>query len=204
MRQVHAIAPPCPSGYIYTPNDLSGRGGRSEDWGYSPGDAEDAEDITAATAATAATTSPGEGIEACATICNERPGCTSFEYNFVANEGYSCVTYTGGSSNLKNERNPTKHNQWVSCVIGNSPMQVVSGEWINEWVVDFVESSDDTAIDSLLNNELGASGDTRNFYSPSEAFSKSFEDFAQKLVIADASNEDLCQGTREEVSLSTF
>ena len=39
---------------------------------------------------------PGEGIENCAKVCDQRKGCTSFEYNSGGNENYKCGTYTAG------------------------------------------------------------------------------------------------------------
>ena len=61
--------PSCPAGYIFNPDDVRGLG----------------TEITAT-----------EGIEKCADACDERGGCTSFEY-YADNE---CATYTEGTLNI--------------------------------------------------------------------------------------------------------
>lgn len=57
-------------------------------------------------------TSPGEGVENCKTVCNERSGCTGFEYNESGSQNYGCGTYTGGDSNLQG----AQVDGWISCV----------------------------------------------------------------------------------------
>ena len=57
-------------------------------------------------------TSPGEGVENCKAVCNERIGCTGFEYNESGSQNYGCGTYTGGDSNLQG----AQVEGWISCV----------------------------------------------------------------------------------------
>ena len=60
---------------------------------------------------------PGQGIENCARECNNRKGCTGFEYNHAGNEKYKCATYTGGDSNLKTTG---QSSSWTSCIRGTT------------------------------------------------------------------------------------
>jgi len=63
---------------------------------------------------------PGEGIENCAAECSNRPGCTSFEYNYKGDEDYKCGTYTGGEDNMDGVRKGDGLN-WQTCVSTKSP-----------------------------------------------------------------------------------
>ena len=58
-------------------------------------------------------TSPGEGVENCRYTCDQRSGCTGFEYNDSGSENYKCATYTGGEDNLKSD---IKVEGWISCL----------------------------------------------------------------------------------------
>ena len=78
--------PKCGCGYHFTASNLSGEG---KNFSY-----------------------PGEGVANCAKVCNERPGCTSFEYN---HEDYKCGTYTGGD---KNTQESVQNEGWTSCLKG--------------------------------------------------------------------------------------
>merc|ERR1712223_472589 len=91
----------CPSGYDAIPENLEFQG---EEW------------------------QPAETIEtilnACTAHCNERQGCTSFEYGPVLdawgqyNAGdYACATFTGGDSNkANNECRMSLSSKWRSCM----------------------------------------------------------------------------------------
>ena len=59
---------------------------------------------------------PGQGVENCAEACNQRSGCTSFEYNHGGNENYKCGTYNGGNNNIVG----TQLEQWTSCIKGSN------------------------------------------------------------------------------------
>ena len=56
---------------------------------------------------------PGEGTENCAKVCDERPGCTSYEYNHGGNEDFKCGTYTGGKKNIRNQ---DQLRGWTTCI----------------------------------------------------------------------------------------
>ena len=58
-------------------------------------------------------TSPGKGVEKCRDTCDQRVGCTGFEYNRSGSENYKCATFTGGDNNLKSN---VKVEGWISCV----------------------------------------------------------------------------------------
>jgi len=58
-------------------------------------------------------------LQQCADICNERDGCTSFEYANGKSETGACGTYNGGSSNIKaDEKRKRKESNWYSCMKG--------------------------------------------------------------------------------------
>ena len=40
------------------------------------------------------------GIGNCEAACNDRSGCTAFEYNHAGEENYKCGTYTGDWSDI--------------------------------------------------------------------------------------------------------
>ena len=64
----------CPSGFKNIANDLSG----SQEF-----------------------TELGEAdITKCEAACNDRSGCTAFEFNHAGEENYKCGTYTGGVSDI--------------------------------------------------------------------------------------------------------
>ena len=44
---------------------------------------------------------PGKGIENCRKECDNRAGCTSFEYDHDGNQNYECKTYIDGDNNLR-------------------------------------------------------------------------------------------------------
>jgi len=56
---------------------------------------------------------PGAGIENCMEECNNRDGCTSYEYNHGSDENYKCQTYTGGESNIQSDDQCVT---WTSCI----------------------------------------------------------------------------------------
>ena len=71
-------------------------------------------------------TDPNRSIQQCADICNDRSGCTSFEYADGETEKGACATYTGGDSNIQdvvdqNRTHPTSI--WFSCIkaLGDGP-----------------------------------------------------------------------------------
>ena len=81
-------------GYDTVPNDLDGNGKR---WSL-PLD-------------------PHRSLQQCADICNDRSGCTSFEYANGPEEHGACGTYTGGDSNIKEDTNRDQAgSNWFSCI----------------------------------------------------------------------------------------
>ena len=57
-------------------------------------------------------------IQECADICNQRSGCTGFEYAEGESEHGACGTYTGwgGTNKQKDEKRLAKNSNWRSCV----------------------------------------------------------------------------------------
>ena len=73
-------------------------------------------------------------------------------------------------------------------------------EWKQEWTVSFLTPGyDNTTLDELARLSEGSS---TTCYQPNPAFSASFEDFANDLVIQDASDEDQCRHTREQLGFN--
>lgn len=66
--------------------------------------------------------------------------------------------------------------------------------WEQAWTVSFIEP-EDTNLESFASNH----GEVATCYGTNAAFSASFEDFAQQLVIVDAGDEEQCQKVREEL-----
>merc|ERR1719219_490576 len=61
--------------------------------------------------------SASRSIEDCADICNNRDGCTGFEFSMGPSERGACGTYTGGDSNVKdNENRLDSGSNWKSCL----------------------------------------------------------------------------------------
>ena len=56
------------------------------------------------------------GFANCAEECNQRDGCTSYEYNHDGNENYKCFTYTSFQENVGG----TQDASWTSCYIQGS------------------------------------------------------------------------------------
>jgi len=57
-------------------------------------------------------------IEDCAAICNDRSGCTGFEFAAGPSEHGACGTYTGGSSNIRGDEGRTSvGSNWRSCMV---------------------------------------------------------------------------------------
>ena len=81
--------PRCGCGYVLTGSNL---GGESKRFSY-----------------------PGRGVAKCAKACNERPGCTSFEYNHGGAENYKCATYAKGDKNIEQGG---QLQGWTSCLKG--------------------------------------------------------------------------------------
>ena len=73
----------CPDGYESVAQDLHGIG---KDWSQPK-------------------TDPNRSLQQCADICNDRSGCTSFEYHNGPTGHGACGTYTGGNRNIKGDRN---------------------------------------------------------------------------------------------------
>ena len=60
---------------------------------------------------------PNRTLQQCADICDNRIGCTSFEYANGPKEHGACGTYTKGVKNLKDNENRNQANSnWYSCV----------------------------------------------------------------------------------------
>jgi len=56
-------------------------------------------------------------LEQCATSCNDRMGCTSFEYANGPFQHGACATYTGGDSNIMSDEGRTSQDSnWYSCM----------------------------------------------------------------------------------------
>ena len=62
-----------------------------------------------------------------------------------------------------------------------------------EWNVDFINEVYDS-LSPYIDN-----GAVRKCYKPRDAFSASFEDFAQNLAIDDATDEDQCRNAQQEL-----
>ena len=70
-------------------------------------------------------------------------------------------------------------------------------EWKQRWTASFITPGHgDNTINKLARLSEGSS---TTCYRPNSAFSASFDDFAKELVIDDASNEDQCRHTREQL-----
>ena len=57
----------------------------------------------------------GHNTQDCAKKCNERSGCTAYEFNKGGNDDYKCITYTAEPSSLHGD----EHQQftgWASCI----------------------------------------------------------------------------------------
>jgi len=90
----HPQTPECPSGYIAIPRNLDGMGKEvapANEW---------------------------RTIEQCASFCNSRLGCTSFEFGAPGRDhAGDCVTYTAGEANFRdNEDRLEWWAHWRSCV----------------------------------------------------------------------------------------
>jgi len=58
-------------------------------------------------------TTPGVGTEKCAKDCDERPGCTSYEFHV----GGTCGTYTAGKSDfVLTGPKSQQHEGWITCI----------------------------------------------------------------------------------------
>jgi len=91
----------CPAGYQGIPNNLDGEG---KEWAQPHPDS-------------------SRTAEECASICNAREGCTSFEYAKGASETGACGTYTGGDSNVFSDENRLDAgSNWISCVKAQAPV----------------------------------------------------------------------------------
>mmetsp|Transcript_31556 Transcript_31556/g.50337 ORF Transcript_31556/g.50337 Transcript_31556/m.50337 type:complete len:688 (-) Transcript_31556:155-2218(-) len=91
----------CPAGYQGIPNNLDGEG---KEWAQPHPDS-------------------SRTAEECASICNAREGCTSFEYAKGASDTGACGTYTGGDSNVFSDENRLDAgSNWISCVKAQAPV----------------------------------------------------------------------------------
>merc|ERR1719499_2611387 len=60
-------------------------------------------------------------IQDCAHICNDRDGCTSFEFASGNSETGACITYTGGLQNVRDDDSRLARDaSWRSCVKSSS------------------------------------------------------------------------------------
>ena len=85
----------CPLGYTSISEDLKGSG---KLWAQPDPD-------------------PSRSLQQCTDICNNRSGCTSFEYANGPHQQGACGTYTGGVSNIgENENRTQPGSRWFSCV----------------------------------------------------------------------------------------
>ena len=85
----------CPEGYESITNDLDGAGKK---WEQPHPDSK-------------------RTMEQCASVCDARQGCTSFEFSYRGSEMGSCGTYTGGQSNVgKDDGRNQMGSKWRSCV----------------------------------------------------------------------------------------
>ena len=61
---------------------------------------------------------PNRSLQQCADICNDRSGCTGFEYSNGPYKPGKCLTYTGGDSDIIDvnlDRDQADSN-WFSCI----------------------------------------------------------------------------------------
>ena len=84
----------CPDGYKIVNQDLDGTG---KEWSLPHPDS-------------------NRTLQQCADICNARSGCTSFEYANGPDHHGACGTYTGGDSNLGQDKSPDLAENWYGCV----------------------------------------------------------------------------------------
>ena len=91
----HGLSANCPEGYDTVAQNLDGSGKK---WAQPHPDGH-------------------RTLQQCADICNDRIGCTSFEYANGPQAHGACGTYTGGSSNIKkNENRERAGSKWFSCI----------------------------------------------------------------------------------------
>ena len=94
----HVLSANCPEGYDTVAQNLDGSGKK---WAQPHPDGH-------------------RSLQQCADICNDRIGCTSFEYANGPKEHGACGTYTGDAtvkSNIKgNENRDRASSNWFSCV----------------------------------------------------------------------------------------
>ena len=85
----------CPSGYDAVSEDLNGTGKK---WARPHQDS-------------------SRTINDCASICDERQGCTGFEFAEGGSTTGACGTYTGGNGNMLNDDGRlNSHSDWRSCI----------------------------------------------------------------------------------------
>ena len=85
----------CPSGYKSVAQGLDGTG---KEWSQPHPDG-------------------NRTLQQCADICSDRSGCTSFEYANGPDHHGACGTYTGGDSNLGQDKGADlAGSNWYSCV----------------------------------------------------------------------------------------
>ena len=86
----------CPDGFLNLPQDLHGT---SQDF-----------------------TSGSGSIENCEQACENRSGCTGFEYNHGGDENFKCGTYTGGDSDILSNNSWSsdgyQKSTWTTCIKG--------------------------------------------------------------------------------------
>ena len=59
----------------------------------------------------------GRTIEDCAEVCNNRAGCTGFEFAESGSQQGQCGTYTGGEDNIfGDEGRDAEVSTWRSCL----------------------------------------------------------------------------------------
>ena len=85
----------CPSGYDAVSEDVGGTG---KEWAQPHPDS-------------------SRTINDCASICDERQGCTGFEFAEGDLETGACGTYTGGDGNKQNDEGRLdSDSNWRSCI----------------------------------------------------------------------------------------
>ena len=64
---------------------------------------------------------PNRSLQQCADICNDRSGCTGFEYANGPDMHGKCLTYTGGVGGGENLNRDQADSNWFSCVLSDKP-----------------------------------------------------------------------------------
>jgi len=54
-----------------------------------------------------------KGMEKCAKLCDDRSGCTGYEWNHSGTSSFGCYTYTAGAKNVETK---TQSSSWTTCI----------------------------------------------------------------------------------------